>query len=752
MSVEVFGVRHHSPAASYHLLSLLNRLAPECVLVEGPADASTWIPHLSDVRVKLPVAVMAYTQDLPARSLLLPFADYSPELTALRWAAEHKAEVRFIDLPSEVFLALQDVKEHESRANRADLYTQIATTSGFADYESYWEATFEHVLEEGFYQAATRELGATLRELDGPCGFFAEDLVREAYMRREIAQARVTNSSIVVVCGAYHASALEEDSGLEPMNDDEFRLLPRLSANTTIMPYSNLRLSSRTGYGAGNKSPRYFGMLWDLLQEGASQVPDLNKIASRYLVEVAEYLREYGSFRSPAEAIEGVRLAQALASLNGQSVPTLHDLRSAAITCLGQGDLSAVAEALNAVEIGTDIGELPEGVTRSSIQDDFYRELSRLKLERFKSPVALDLELDLRENRSAKGEDARYLDLRRSRFLHRLQTLGICFVEKSAGRQTNATWKEAYVLRWSPEAEMQLVENVLRGETVELAAAHSIRERFEQAESVGAIAQAIETALDCGLPTLMSEACTALQAFSVDACGFGELAPVCKSLANTLAYGSIKRVDTEGLKPLLAQLFLRATLLLPTSASCDNQTASAVLEGILELNKISLDFHELVESEQWIGTLHTLSDSDGLNPLLSGAACSILSERGLLDDEHLETLFRRRLSPGIPADLGAGWFEGLSRRNHYGLFSRMQLWVLLNNYLMALDAEEFKRALVFLRRALADFSVTEKRVICDMLTEILQIHPNTAEDLMDALSEDDQVVIDSLNEFDFGDW
>jgi len=37
-------------------------------------------------------------------------------------------------------------------------------------------------------------------------------------------------------------------------------------------------------------------------------------------------------------------------------------------------------------------------VSRTSIQDDFYRELKRLKLDKYRSAVAMDIELDLREN------------------------------------------------------------------------------------------------------------------------------------------------------------------------------------------------------------------------------------------------------------------------------------------------------------------------------------------------------------------
>ena len=50
-------------------------------------------------------------------------------------------------------------------------------------------------------------------------------------------------------------------------------------------------------------------------------------------------------------------------------------------------------------------------------------------------------------------------------------------------------------------------------------------------------------------------------------------------------------------------------------------------------------------------------------------------------NEDLAREVSRRLSPGIPADLGAGWFEGLSQRNRYALLARQPLWEQLAGYI-----------------------------------------------------------------------
>lgn len=53
-------------------------------------------------------------------------------------------------------------------------------------------------------------------------------------------------------------------------------------------------------------------------------------------------------------------------------------------------------------------------MSRTSIQEDFYRNLDDLKLEKYRDITAQDLQLDLRENRRVKSEKSAFLDLYRS--------------------------------------------------------------------------------------------------------------------------------------------------------------------------------------------------------------------------------------------------------------------------------------------------------------------------------------------------
>ena len=123
-----------------------------------------------------------------------------------------------------------------------------------------------------------------------------------------------------------------------------------------------------------------------------------------------------------------------------------------------------------------------------------------------------------------------------------------------------------------------------------------------------------------------------------------------------------------------------------------------------------------------------------------------------MEEEELSREVHRRLSKGIPAELGAGWFAGLSKKNRYALIARLDLWRELSAYMDTLDDGEFKRALVFLRRAFADFSSREKLDVAENLSEIWQVNTAQAGEVLNGpLKDGEMELLDSLEGFDFDD-
>lgn len=771
----IFGVRHLSPGASFHLLKYLDEIKPKCILVEGPSDASALIAEFTQKGVKPPIALLAYTNVLPIETVLYPFASYSPEYQAIEWGKKQKAEVRFIDLPTNVSLAIRQ-KKYEKKTNDEseeleedtinqeveekadfykyyhDLYEGLAKLSGEDDYESYWERNFEHNLQADTFREGIIYQTGQMRDLvvDAEASAvpfdFSYNLIRESFMRRQISQAIADGykaEEIVIVVGAYHVTGINPE--LSPMSDEELKSLPTTFSQLTLMPYTYLRLSSRTGYGAGNLAPYYYEMMWEAISTNS-----LAQLSATYITKVAKDLRDKGFNASSASVIEAVRLANALASMRAGSLPVLKDLHDVVVTCLGEGDLSQVAESINQVDIGTAIGKLPEGSLQTPVQEDMNQELQRLKLQQYKSTVAQDLSLDLRENLKVKSREAAFIDLNRSVFFNRLRVLGIHFAAASRTSQDKATWAEKWILQWSPEIEIEIVETNLKGETLKIATAYQLRENLEKCTMVGQVAQVINDACLCDLADLFTSGLSTLQAILVDSNDMVDISNAAFELSSMLLYGDIRQFDTMALTPVLQQLFLRASLLLVDASNCNDAAATSVLVAINSLEQISEQHSEIVDVDTWQHELGKLAWRDDLNTKLSGAAFALLLEHNLASEEDCEREVSRRLSAGVPASLGASWFEGLAGRNRYALLSRVVLWKQLDLYVMQLDHDDFLRSVVFLRRAFSDFTPALKSSIAELLGEMWNMDAGiVAEILQDDLSEAEEQKLDELNDFDF---
>src|SRR5262245_27454000 len=255
--VHTFGVRHLSPMGAWHLREFLARTRPSLILVEGLDDATGLLADVTRKQTEPPVAILAYTDSQPVRTLVYPFARYSPEYQAISWAHDNDVPVEFFDLPSDVFLGLQDLEierlekaRREAREEppapvgvpepRPSLYQQIADLAGERDYDTYWERHFEHNAELGCYRGAAMELGRALRELeeDEPL-WRAENLVREAYMRRRVEEATAAGhrpDRIVAVVGAFHGPALTGE--FPAMTDRELASVPPRTSQLPRLPQS----------------------------------------------------------------------------------------------------------------------------------------------------------------------------------------------------------------------------------------------------------------------------------------------------------------------------------------------------------------------------------------------------------------------------------------------------------------------------------------------------------------------------------
>ena len=742
--MKTFGIRHFSPAGAYFLRQFLDEVKPSLVLIEGPADFDFLIDDIVSKNLVPPFAIMAYTKEAPIDTILYPFAEYSPEYQAILWARENNTECHFFDLESDIILGLEkrdDETKDEEIISETNPKKSIET-----DMEGFWERTLEQSEDMHAYRAGSALFGESIRkDTNADDKSFIRDIVRESFMKRKIKEyieKGFDTEKIVAITGAFHTSAIESLEGA--MSDKEYKALVRRESNVTLMPYSYYRLSKRTGYGAGNAAPAYYELLWQgFLNE------DITYHERKYLSSLAKYMREHGGIVSSAQVIEATRLARELAVIRGGSVPTLEDLKDASITCMGGGSFGEMAMGFAETDIGKKIGSVPQDAMQTSIQSDFASKLKQLKLEKYKELVATPLQLDLRENLRVKSKESAFLDLNRSFFLYRLVVLGIDFAKIKRSSQDNATWAENWILQWTPEAEIQIVESVLKGDTIADAVAFVLSERLLEATKISEVADVIEDAFNCGLPKIVEGAKRSLDEMTNGAIAMCDIADTVSKLSNMILFGDIRKLDREPLIPIVKRLCIRASLMLVGESACDDIAAASLAEDIQKIHNVFM-VQDFLDESLWFDKLTELSNRDDLNTKISGLATAILLDAGKIDEPTLRKEVSRRLSVGMPAELGANWFAGLSMRNHYALIGRLTLWESLSEYLDTLDEEEFRRSVVFLRRAFVEYSAKEKDMIAENLGEIWGLNAQEVSEIIN--SEIKEVDTEILEDFDFGDF
>ncbi|MFC7184915.1 DUF5682 family protein, partial [Kitasatospora paranensis] len=189
----LIGVRHHSPALAAVVPALLDAADPQVLCVELPADFQHWLPYLADEGTVAPVALAG--ADDEGRLGFYPFADFSPELAAIRWARAHGVEVRCCDLPmADKQWSAPAPAGTGGRAADGPGYGDALGAAGTGrDGDDLWDRSVE-VRAPGSDPEAVRRaalaVGWALRRVAADRGGVpAGDLAREAHMRRVIAEA-----------------------------------------------------------------------------------------------------------------------------------------------------------------------------------------------------------------------------------------------------------------------------------------------------------------------------------------------------------------------------------------------------------------------------------------------------------------------------------------------------------------------------------------------------------------------------------
>ena len=667
-------------------------MRPDAVLVEGPSDADAVLPLMARPQMQPPVALLVYPPDAPQDAAYYPFARFSPEWNALRYALGSGVTARFVDLPRALDLEDEDGAEPEVREDPIGL---LAEAAGYEDRELWWERQVEQRRNAADLFDAILEAMAALRENYEPP---LREARREAYMRREIRKAlREGHENIAVVCGAWHAPALRPEEHAVKSDDALLKGLKERKTSATWIPWTADRLSYRSGYGAGIASPGYYEHLWNS--------PDGN-ITIRWLSRVARLLRSGDLDASPANVVEAARVADTLAAIRDLPAPGLDELREAALATLCSGEAEKLSLIRDKLEIGERLGEVPTETPTVPLQHDLQRLQKRLRLR--PSAEERHLDLDLRE------ENGRA----RSELLHRLRLLGVEWGEPRAVSGKSGTFHELWMLRWRPELSVTLIEANVWGNTVESASSSRVRHLGEDAD-LPRLTSLLDAAILARLPEYSVGYLLGRVREGAASADAQRLMDALPPLARVARYGDVRGTEAASVLPVVDALFERALVALPGACSSLDDDVAREMAGSIGGVEDCVNLLDRAEMrERWRAVLRPLSENEGVHALVRGWCCRLLLEARVLGEDELQRLAGLSLSPAVPAPEAAAWVEGVLRGSGLILLHQTGLWQALDCWLTGLDPETFTTLLPLVRRAFSDFEPAEKRAMGEKVRKL----------------------------------
>lgn len=683
--IRVFGIRHHGPGSARSLRAALDEMAPDAVLVEGPPDGDPLIPLVADADMVPPVALLVHRPDEPARAVYYPFAEFSPEWQALRWAVERGAACRFMDLPMFHRMA---VRLGRPRGEDTDPIELLGKAAGYADPERWWEQVVEERRDpSGVFAAVLEAMSAVRNGLPEPEG---EEALREAYMRRTIrGAARDGAQRIAVVCGAWHAPALD---GRPAKRDDELlRKLPRVKTMATWVPWTYGRLTYASGYGAGIRSPGWYDHLWRV-RDGR---------AARWMAHVARLLRGEDLDASPAQLVDAVRLAEALAALRGRAAVGLEELGEATRSVLTGGDELPLTLVHEKLIVGETLGQVSARAPAVPLARDLEAQSKRLRLKREASERLL--ELDLR----------RAIDLERSQLLHRLQLLGIGWGQpEETGVASMGTFRETWRLAWDPDLAVSLIEAGMWGNTVDEAAAASGRDLADKATTLARLGELLDLALLAALPGAVARVMQRLDelaALTSDVLALMEALP---PLARTLRYGDVRQTEAATVAHVVDSLVARVSVGLPAACfSLDDQAAGKMEEALSGVHAALAAIGKPQHRAAWHEALGILAADERVHGLVGGRALRLLLDAGAASRADVLARTGLALAPARAPEAAAAWAEGFLRGSGLMLLHDDALWEVVDRWLAVLDDAAFMQVLPLVRRTFSSWGPAERREI-----------------------------------------
>ena len=715
MEYKVYGIRHHGPGSAIALQNALRKQQPDCIIIEGPADAESCIPIVAESKLRPPVAILVYRKKEIATAAYFPFTSYSPEWLALKYGQRHQVTTRFMDLPQALQFELTDRKEKgiqtslfsakfdapvDMRQLATDPMRFIAQLAGYDDVERWWEVTFEHA---GTSEELFPIISRMIHELrSAQANQSLETSFREAYMRTSIRQSIKDGfKNIAVVCGAWHLPALE-DLSIFPARDDK-KLLnglkTKLKTEAVWIPWSYERMT-RVQYGAGVTSPAWYELLFK----------KKNQAAVYWMAKVATLLRKKDFTVSSSATIEAIRLANTLATMRGLAIPGLKELQNAAISVVCNGETAPMALINQKLIVGNKVGRVPDSQITSPLQRNLMARIKKARLTKFfNSSEPATKKLDLRV---ASNMDASIL-------LHQMLLLDIPWGKKNKGpKGQTGSFAEYWRLKWRPDYMIRVIDAGMWGKTIETAAGTKALHQLNEFQKPEEIAHLLTLCLNSNLKETSVKVIDKLEdaaALSSDVFGLMETLP---PIFQVLKYGSTRNIPVDALHIFVEQISPRIfTMLQGACIGKNDEAARSIYQQIITFHQGITSWDDVDLVKGWFQALAKVMHGAGIPHFLSGALLRLLFDKGQVQYDEIVMRMSYALSERREPIQAVNWLEGFLIGSGLIFVYHQKLWDLMNDWVKALPEERFQETLPLLRRAFANYQPAERRKLLRKVKE-----------------------------------
>lgn len=694
MGITILGIRHHGVGSARMVLDRLESIQPDLILIEGPPEIDQVMPYVGHPDLKPPVSILVYERDDPSHANFYPYAEFSPEWNAANYANRHGIPIHNIDLPAKYAFDKSYIEEASKSPVQKDPLSYFSDIAGFQSSESWWEYMFENNGQdeesEEHFDAVMLTM-ETLRNENVKSVLDQENVFREAYMRQLIRKFQKEYENIVVICGAWHAPALNISD--HKVKDDKaiLKRLPKsnIKIEASWIPWTNSRLSLYSGYGAGIKSPGWYEHLWN----------DPENYATTWLVKVSQLFRKQGIDTSSAHALETYKLAIALCQIRGKSRISIEELNEAMLTVMCSGDGILLQLINEELIINNKIGNVPTEIPKVPLQADFEKTIKSLRLKLSAAPK--DQELDLRKP----------LDLRRSVLFHRLYFLNIQWAMKSRAK-SKGTFKEIWKLMWNPEMMIDIVENAYLGNTIESATDQKIKQILRDSNNISDLTDLLEQVLPAEVNDNIEPILQKIHNLSTISSDIEDIMKVLPKLIHISRYGNVRNTDESALLTIVDKLLTKTCIGL--SLACygldDDQSNEMFLLISGLQSAIKLHDHQDIW-DLWHKSLYDIIDNEGIHRIIVGCACRLLLDGDQFSKEEIKKRLQYAISSSHEPKDVANWIEGFLRGSGLILIYDNELWDLIYAWIDQLDKDIFVLQLPYLRRAFSKFSKGERSKI-----------------------------------------